>query len=199
METEKLDSLKVFNNSFMVQKDSIEGLNQIKGKELFGLFENNELTEAHFIKNAETIYYSRNEDNELIGIDKTVASSIKIEFQNKEVTDMYYYDNVSGNTYPEKELPPNARTFRGMEWRGDEKIKSKADLLSNRPQYELPEIKGLRAIDENDSVVKPFYLQKDLNNKSNLKTSDTIKNSAQNKKLKALKPNLKQLPKKIDE
>ncbi|WP_246062624.1 OstA-like protein [Mesohalobacter halotolerans] len=199
METEKLYSLKVFNNSFMVQKDSIEGFNQIKGKKLNGLFENNELTEAHFIKNAETIYYSRNEDNELIGIDKTVASSIKIEFQNREVADMYYYDNVSGNTYPEKELPPNARTFRGMEWRGEEKIKSKADLLTDRPQYELPIIKGLKDIDENDSVVKPFYLQKDLNKQSKLKNIDTITKPNQPKKPKALKQKLKKLPNKIDE
>jgi len=199
LETEKLDSLKVYYNSFMVQKDSIEGLNQIKGKELFGLFENNELTEAHFIKNAETIYYSRNEEGDLIGIDKTLASSIKIEFKDKEVTDMYYYNDVSGNTYPESELPPNARTFRGMEWRGEEKIQSKADLLTNRPKFDLPVIKGLKDLKENDSIIQPFYKQKDLNEKSNLKKTDTILKPVQNKKLNTQKPKLKKAPKKIDE
>lgn len=199
VKTEKLDSLKVYNNSFMIQKDSIEGFNQIKGKKLFGLFENNELTEAHFIKNAETIYYSRNEENELIGIDKTLSSTIKIEFKDKEITDMYYYKNVSGNTYPETELPPNARKFKGMKWRGDEKINSKAGLLSNRPKFDLPEIKGLKNLEEHDSIVKPFYLQKEINEKSNLKNIDTIKKSTQNKKPKALKPKIKKEPKKIDE
>ncbi|WP_247653666.1 OstA-like protein [Flavobacterium sp. CS20] len=193
LKTNKLDSLKVFYNSFMVQKDSIEGFNQIKGKELFGLFENNELTEAHFIKNAESIYYTRNEDGELIGIDKTLASSIKIEFKDKEVTDMYYFNNVSGVTYPETELPPNARTFRGMEWRGEEKIKSKAELLSNRPKFDLTVIHGLKDLKINDSITTPFYQQKDLNEKSNLKKTDTILKPImkQNKGLKTLKPKSK--------
>ncbi len=198
IETEKLDSLKVYNNSFMVQKDSIDGFNQIKGKELFGLFTENELTEAHFIKNAETIYYSRNEDGELIGIDKTLSSTIKIELKDQEITDMYYYKNVSGVTYPETELPPNARTFRGMLWRGDEKIKSKADLLTNRPKYDLPVIKGLSDLDEQDSITKPFYLQKNLNEKSNLKKTDTIVKPTQNPN-KSLKPKLKTKSKSIDE
>ena len=43
-ETEKLDSLKVFDNAFVVSKDTLgEGFNQIKGKQLYGLFQDNEL------------------------------------------------------------------------------------------------------------------------------------------------------------
>merc|ERR1712000_601819 len=37
--TEKMDTLKVFYNAFMIQKDSIEGYNQVKGKEMYGLFD----------------------------------------------------------------------------------------------------------------------------------------------------------------
>lgn len=202
VETEKLDSLRVYYDSFMVQKDSIEGFNQIKGKELFGLFVENELTEAHFIKNAESIYYSRNDESELVGIDKTLSSRIKIEFKDKEITDMYYYKDVSGSTYPESELPPNARKFKGMEWRGDEKILSKADLLKNRPDYDLPVIKGLKDLEESDSIFRPFYRQKDLNEKSNLKTTNQEKDRPiknQNQRLKARKPKLKKESKIIDE
>ena len=31
--------------------------------------------------------------------------------------------------YPEKELPPNARKLKGFIWRGEERIKSKADIF----------------------------------------------------------------------
>src|SRR5690606_33945066 len=48
-ETEQLDTLKVFDNAFMIQEDSLGGYNQIKGKELIGLFENNELHKADFL------------------------------------------------------------------------------------------------------------------------------------------------------
>ena len=179
LETEELDSLRVYNNSMMVQKDSIEGFNQVKGKQLFGLFKENALTEANFIKNAESLYYMRNDQGELVGIDKTLSSSLKLELKDQEITDIYYYNQVSGNTYPEEELPPNARSLKGFEWREEERIMSKEDLLTNRPKFELPVIKGLK--DMNDTIIKPFYNPKDINIKSNLKLKDTTQTKAKPK------------------
>src|SRR5690606_6744366 len=102
-ETEKLDSLRVFPNAFMLQKDSIGGYNQVKGVELIGLFKENDLYQADVIKNTETIYYTRNDEGELIGINKTLSSSITILFEEREVTDVYYYTNVDGTLYPEED------------------------------------------------------------------------------------------------
>jgi len=195
LETEKLDSLRVYNNSIMVQKDSIEGFNQVKGKQLFGLFTENELTEANFIKNAESLYYMRNDEGELVGIDKTLSSSLKLELKNQKITDIYYYDQVSGDTYPEEDISPNARKLKGMLWRGDERIQSKADLLTNRPNFKLPVIKGLK--DLNDTISKPFYEQRDINTRSNLKLknstpTDTVtKLKSKTNKDKPFKENLK--------
>lgn len=51
VETEKLDSLKVFNNAFLISKDSLsDGYNQIKGQVLIGLFKDNELYNVDIIK-----------------------------------------------------------------------------------------------------------------------------------------------------
>jgi len=193
VETEKLDSLRVFYNSFMVQKDTIEGFNQVKGKELIGLFEDNKIKEATFIKNAESLYYTRNDKGELVGIDKTLSSSLKMLFDDQEVTDVYYYNKATGETYPENELPPNARTLKGMIWRGDELIESKADLFTNRPTYNLPKIEGIEDIDTNDSIKESFYNQKDLNSRSNLKTKtkDSILEAKKNERLKINKPKMK--------
>lgn len=99
-ETEKLDSLKVFDNSFMIQKDSIEGYNQVKGQYLYGLFEDNEIYEINVIKNTETIYYVREDDGELFGINKSLAAKIKMLLENREVTDIYYYNQPEDKTYP---------------------------------------------------------------------------------------------------
>ena len=57
--TDQLDTLKVFNNAFLVQKDSL-GYNQVKGERLIGLFTNNQLDTVNIIKNTQVIYYSRN-------------------------------------------------------------------------------------------------------------------------------------------
>jgi hypothetical protein len=128
--TDKLDSLKILTNTFIISKDTIgAGYNQIKGLNLYGKFEGNKLKEADVVKNTEVIYFMRNEKNELIGINKNVSSRINMVMDDKsKVETITFYDNVNGDIYPELDLPENARKLRGFVWRGDERIKSKEEI-----------------------------------------------------------------------
>ncbi len=142
--TQKLDSLKVYYDSFLVQQDTLkEGFNQIKGSVLYGLFKENKLVQVDIDKNTETVYFQRNEDLELIGINKVLSSRIKILFADQQLTDVYYYDNVEGTLFQESNLPENARELEGLNWRGDELISSKKDLFRDEKPFELTKIKGL--------------------------------------------------------
>ncbi len=134
--TEKLDSLKVLNNTFIISKDTIgPGFNQIKGLNLYGKFKDNRLYETDVVKNTEVIYYLRNDKNELIGINKNVSSRINMLMDDKSKIDtITFFDNVDGDIYPEKDLPENARKLRGFVWRGDERIKNKEEIY---PQEEI--------------------------------------------------------------
>lgn len=129
--TEKLDSLKVLNNAFLIQKDTLSknGYNQIKGQNLFGRFENNQLKEVDIVKNTEVIYYMYNDDNELIGIDKKKSSSINLLLNDNKIETVTSYKDVESLLYPEDEFPENVRKLRGFIWRGDERIKSKDDIF----------------------------------------------------------------------
>lgn len=151
-ETEKIDTLKVFDNAFMIMKDTIEGYNQVKGKQMYALFDDdNNIKEANFIKNTETIYYVREEDGTLVGIDKALSASIKLLMEDNDILDVYYYNAVESKIYPEDDFPPNARKLKNFNWRGDEIIRSKADLFTGRPPIKLTPIKGLEAqIKEDD-------------------------------------------------
>lgn len=132
--TEKLDSLKVLNNAFIISKDSIgTGYNQVKGMNLYGKFKDNKLHEVDIVKNTEVIYYMRNDQNELIGINKSVGSKINMILDKNTIETLTIFNNPDGDIYPEKELPENARKLRGFIWRGEERIKSKDDIF---PQEE---------------------------------------------------------------
>lgn len=128
--TRKLDSLKVLNNTFMVSRDTMgTGYNQVKGLNLFGKFIEGKLHDVDIVKNAEVIYYMRNEDNELIGINKNVSSKINLTFEDNAVETITFFKQVDGDIFPEKDLPENARKLRGLVWRGDERITSKDQLF----------------------------------------------------------------------
>ncbi|EZH71367.1 hypothetical protein ATO12_07970 [Aquimarina atlantica] len=144
--TEKLDSLIVYQNAFLAQEDTLKaGYNQVKGQILYGLFKDNELYQVDIDKNTETIFYQRESEGELklIGINKVLSSSIRLLLNNREIEDVYYYQNVDGTLYREIDLPENARELSGFNWRGDERINSKSDLFRGESPPELTKITGI--------------------------------------------------------
>lgn len=129
-QTEKLDSLKVLNNAFLVSKDTVgTGFNQVKGQNLYGKFRDNKLYDVDLVKNTEVVYYMRNEDQELIGINKNVSSKINLTLEGNTIETITFFKTVEGDIYPEKDLPENARKLRGFIWRGDERIRTKDDIF----------------------------------------------------------------------
>lgn len=154
LKTNKLDSLKVFYNTFLVNKDSISGYNQCKGKELIGLFnEDNKLYNIDINKNAEYIFYARQENGELIGIDKRISGSINLKLIDNQIEEITNIGSPEGELTPDSMYPKNARELRGFNWRGDERILSVEDLFKDDPPLILPKIQGLedRVIEDSDN------------------------------------------------
>lgn len=128
--TEKLDSLKVLNNAFLVSKDTVgTGFNQVKGQNLYGKFKDNKLYEVDIVKNTEVIFYMRNDTQELIGINKSLSSAINLTLEDNKVETLTLFGKPESEVYPEKDLPENARKLRGFIWREDERIKTKDDIF----------------------------------------------------------------------
>lgn len=142
--TNKLDSLKVFNNAFVISKDTIgNGFQQMSGKELFGLFKNNELKIIDIIKNAESVYYMYNDKNELVGTDKSKSGLIKIFLNENAIDEVRKIKGVDGTVYPEGDFPVIESKLKGFDWREEERPMSVEDLFKDDPPLILPKIKGL--------------------------------------------------------
>ncbi len=145
METKKLDSLKIIGNSWIIERDSISdtGFNQIKGGVLDGLFKEGELREIDVSKNTEVVYYMySDEDNELIGIDKTTCSRLKMVTRENQIEDITFFVSPDGNLFPDKDLPINERKLEGFIWREDERPNTIQELFSKEDnQFQPTEIR----------------------------------------------------------
>lgn len=145
-DTEKLDSLLVFNNAFIISKDTISenGYNQINGMRLAGWFnDENTLRKVDIDKNAQSIFYTRDEQQELIGIDKAKSGSISILFDNGDIEEYSRFNQADGKLYPESDFPENEKLLKGFDWREEERPTSVEDLFKDDPPFDLPIIKGL--------------------------------------------------------
>ena len=145
METKKLDSLKIIGNSWIIERDSISdtGFNQIKGGVLDGLFKEGELREIDVSKNTEVVYYMySDEDNELIGIDKTTCSQLRMVTRENQIEDITFFVSPDGNLFPDKDLPLNERKLEGFIWREDERPNTIQELFSKEDnQFQPTEIR----------------------------------------------------------
>tara|TARA_R110001606_G_scaffold399054_1_gene580189 strand:+ start:29662 stop:31296 length:1635 start_codon:yes stop_codon:yes gene_type:complete len=132
IDTEKLDSLKVFNNSFIISKDSlsIDDFNQIKGRNMYGKFEDNKLKTMLVDGNAESVYYNRNEQTNIIEtITKEISSNIEFTFDKGIVESIKYLKATEGKTYPPSKLPEEVKKLKNFIWRESEQPKKMEDIF----------------------------------------------------------------------
>lgn len=150
--TNKLDSLKITGNIFIIEKDtlSLDGYHQIKGGILNGAFKKGRLDNIVITKNTEMVYYLYNdEDLQLIGIDKTTCSALQMNFTDGQIENITFLVSPNGDVYPEEELPLNDRTLKGFIWRITERPETIEDLFDEKDREEqFPEILSLKFPEE---------------------------------------------------
>ncbi len=151
-ETEQLDSLKILGNGLMIQKDSV-GFSQLKGKNMYGKFEENKLKFLDVVGNSEVIFYLRDESQKLIGITtKQCSKNIFITMDNNEIVGIDYFGKPDGKTYPPSEfkvLPEQKKFLKGFVWREDERPLTKEDIFihDNTNSEKKGKIKGKETLE----------------------------------------------------
>ncbi len=126
----RVDSLELINNAFIASRDSTDTFNQIKGKRMVGYFVGNKLKTINVDGNAESVYYVREEDKSLIGVNKEEASFMQIRLKNNEVSSIKYIEQITEVTYPEKEVPADVKRLKGFRWKGDIRPRNKRDIFN---------------------------------------------------------------------
>lgn len=128
MTNKALDSLVMYNNAFIVSRDTISGYNQIKGKNMVGYFKQNELDHIMVNGNAQTVYYVREEDQSLIGINLAQSSRMLIKLVESQMEQIIYYSMPTEAMYPEKDLPKDQDKLKGFRWLKERRPADKHDI-----------------------------------------------------------------------
>ncbi len=127
------DSLMLYNSAFIISQNDSLGYNQIKGKNMIGLFKENELRRIFVTGNAETIYFvideDENKERELIGINKSVSSYMIIFLKDNKVKDILYLEKPDETLFPENELPPEEKILKGFKWLDEFRPKNKTEIF----------------------------------------------------------------------
>jgi lipopolysaccharide export system protein LptA len=110
------DSMVIYNTAFIVSQDDTNKFNQVKGRDMIGYFHQNEIYKIRVLGNAESLYYAREEDKSLIGINKAVASDMLIYLENNQISTITYITEPFATLYPEKDISPYDLKLKGFIW-----------------------------------------------------------------------------------
>jgi hypothetical protein len=81
-----------------------------------GHFAGNKLVSIDVEGNAESVYFVREDNKQLIGINKTKGSRMRLYVTDNKIKRISYFDRSDGNLFPEKNLAKDQRELQGFAW-----------------------------------------------------------------------------------
>ena len=126
-------------NSFIISQDSIEGFNQIKGMDITSFFKDGDIYRVNVDGDkAETIYWIRDDDGGLIGIDVSNSETMVIEMENQSVSTIKSFKDINETMFPEDDIKESSRYLSGFKWHDEARPKDKDDIF-RRIEAEMPQ------------------------------------------------------------
>jgi len=135
---EAIDSVLLYPNGFIIQRDTIEGYNQIKGKKITAYFKENDIDHVYNEGNAETAYWIREEDGTLVGINLSQSSSMDIKIEDRQISRIKYFKKTTETLYPKEKMTPGQELLKGFEWQDEIRPKDRTDIF-RKPVKETEE------------------------------------------------------------
>lgn len=125
----QIDTMVLYNSCFIISKDDTASYNQIKGRTMIGYFKNNEINKIKVTGNAETLYYLREENNDLIGIQKAISNKMVIYIDSNQIRGFTYIDKPDGAIHTVNELGPDELILRDFKWIEGKRPMRKEDVF----------------------------------------------------------------------
>ena len=129
MSDNKIDSILFYGNGFIISNDTTDTYNQVKGRLVTAYFVENEIKKIVVKGNAESLYYIRDDDKELIGIDKATAAMLYIIIEDNEFKSVTYLNGATAVTYPESEIAKPDLKLKGFKLQNNRKPLRKEDIF----------------------------------------------------------------------
>ncbi len=127
----KPDRLFVFEDGIMINQTGENMYNQLRGTRLLGQFQDGEINNIRAKGNAESVYYAKDEEERLIGVNKATANIIEMRFRNKELNRVAFISEATGTMLPVRQATEQDTRLRGFNWHEAKRPKSKFELFGD--------------------------------------------------------------------
>lgn len=137
------DELHLTNNSFIISKQDSSRFDQIKGKNMTGYVVNNELNHILVDGNGQTLYYARETEDEIIGLNRAESSNIAINFKEGKIFKIVFQKTPEGQLKPLFQLNEEEKRLSGFDWKINLRPLNRYDIFQRQIPKNEEETKNL--------------------------------------------------------
>jgi len=121
----KITRLYVDTNAFVLQHDTLDYYNQVSGRNFIAYFKNESIDYVKVLSNAQSIYFVKEEDNTLVGVNLASSSDMRVLFNGSGISNIIYLSKPKASLSPIKKVSKRALYLRGFKsyqhWRPNNK------------------------------------------------------------------------------
>lgn len=113
---QQIDSLKVINNGFVINQNSPDIFNQMKGRIIDANFSEGKLDDMILEGNSESIYFLQDDNDAYIGMNKSLCNRILVLFDEEKMSDIKFLTNPASTMTPLIMLDTRQMKLEGFNW-----------------------------------------------------------------------------------
>jgi lipopolysaccharide export system protein LptA len=128
----KIQAMELQNEAFIISQEDTLFFNQIKGKNITATFSNNELYRIDAKGNGETIYFTREDNGDMFGMNKAQSSELLIYLKENNIEKISFLKNPEAILYPIEDAPKDELTLKNFKWKADIRPASREEITQRK-------------------------------------------------------------------
>lgn len=124
-----MDKLFMYSSSLILNKDDTASYNQIKGVNMVAYFKENDIHCIDVFDKSETIYFVREDNGALIGINKAQSKDLRMYISDARINRIIFLSEADAILYPDKELAQKDRFLKAYKSYFSIRPKDKNDIF----------------------------------------------------------------------
>lgn len=128
LKNNKVDKFHLNDKAMIINQLDTVMFNQIKGRNMTGFMRANELYQVDVDGNGEVLYYTEDK-GQIIGLDRTICSNMKIFLQEKAVDKILFLNKPEGTITPLLMVKSEDRKLKDFQWQIELRPKNKEAIF----------------------------------------------------------------------
>lgn len=124
-------------NSFIISEADTVGYNQIKGRNIYAYFKDDDLVKIKVEGNGQTLYYVGEEGKKISAVNRADCSDIILHMKDEKIDRITFVYQPDATLYPIDKYPDSEKYLKDFKWRGEVKPTEKefAPVMDFIEQY----------------------------------------------------------------